>query len=180
MLKRPSTRRKGTSDQIGLNLVPIIDTMVALIAFMLFTTSFLALVTIESPFPTSSSEEMVQNLKEKPLQLTLSIRDKDTEIWSPFDKIPPKVIPNVSPGQPDIKLIHEALLAVKQKFPFESKIVLEPYASATYDILISVMDSMRMVDAGDPPLFRKDPATGNDQAVKVLFPDVIFGNLLGD
>lgn len=179
-MKSPSARRKGGFQQIDLNLVPIIDTMVTLIAFLLFTTSFLAIASIESPFPQASSSNTQEQLKEKPLQLTLSIRPDETEIWSPFDRIQKKTAPNPIPGQPDVKFVHDTLLQIKHQFPQETKIVIVPYSGVTYDTLITTMDAMRMMDPTDPPFFQKNPVTGVDEAVKSLFPEVIFGNLLGD
>ncbi len=180
MLKRPTSRRKSSSEGIQLNLVPILDTMVALIGFLLYTTAFLSLVSIESPFPTASTAEVEQKLKEKPLQLTVTLRGTEAEIWSPFEKIKSRTIPNASPGKPDTIKIHAELLDIKKSFPNETKVVIVPTAGTTYDVLIEVMDGIRGVDPTDPPIFSKNVATGNDEPIKVLFPDVIFGNLLGD
>jgi biopolymer transport protein ExbD len=176
----PSSRRKSSKEGVTLNLVPVIDAMVTLIGFLLFTTSFLAITSIETPMPMASTSENQQQLKEKPLQLTLSLHDNDAEIWSPFDRIPKKVIPNTMPGTPDIKTIHDSLLGIKKQFPNENKIVLVPNSGATYDTLIAVMDTSRIIDPTDPPLFSKDAKTGIDVPVKQLFPEIIFGNLLGD
>lgn len=179
MLKRPSSRRKTRSSVVALNLVPILDTLVTLVAFLLFTMTFLALVQIESPFPQASTEESEQHLKENPLQLTLTIRETEVEIWSPFDVIPSARISNPSIGMPDLRAIHEALLGIKQRFPNESKVVIVPHASTTYDTLVSIMDTSRLITPTDPPIYRRNPATGNDELVKALFPQIIFGNLLG-
>ena len=65
----------------------MMDTFVTLIGFLLYTMAFLTLVMIESPLPTTTPEAQAEKLKEKPLQLTVSIRDKETEIWSPFERI---------------------------------------------------------------------------------------------
>ena len=180
MLKRPSSRRGANKKNITLNLVPILDAMVTLIAFLLFTMSFLALVSIESPFPIVNPAELPSKIKEKPLQLTVSLRENEAEVWSPFDRFPSKTIPNPAPGQPDIKGIHDALVAVKLKFPLETKVVFAPFPGASYDVLIATMDSLRTLDPTDPPIFVKNEKTGNDEPLKFLFPEVIFGNLLGD
>ncbi len=179
MLKRPTSRRKTKNEQIVLNLVPILDTMVTLIGFLLFTMAFMSLVHIESPFPVTSAEESQAMLKERPLQLTVTLKENEVEVWSPFDKFPTKTIPHVN-GKPDTAAMHEALIAVKQQFPTETKVVFVPPATANYDTLISMMDAMRTLSASDTPIYRKNPDTGNDEAVKTLFPEVIFGNLLGD
>lgn len=180
MLKRPCSRRKSHTDQIELNLVPILDTMVTLIGFLLFTTSFLNIVNIESPFPEASTQANEEKLKEKPLQLTVSVHENDTEIWSPFERIASKKIPHQQPGQPDLKTLHESLIDVKKQFPEESKIIIVPNAATNYDTLVSVMDVLRTLEPTDPPVFHKNPQTGVDEAIKKLFPEVIFGNLLGD
>jgi biopolymer transport protein ExbD len=180
VLSSPSSRRKGSPGQVTLNLVPIIDTMVTLIGFMLFTTSFFVVASIESPFPEASPRKVQERLKEKPVQLTLSIGPKESEIWSPFDRVQRKVIPNPLEGTPDTRAIHETLLQIKRQYPYETKIIIVPYAGVSYDNLIATMDAMRMMEPTDPALFRKNQTTGVDEAVKALFPEVIFGNLLGD
>lgn len=180
MFKRPSSRRRGEKRQIELNLVPILDAMVTLIAFLLFTTSFFAVVSIESPFPQTSVEAVREKIKTKPLQLTLTLREKDVEIWSPFDKIAPKKIPNPAAGQPDVRAIHDVLVAIKQKFPKETKIVFSPFSGVNYDTLILVMDAVRTLEKTDPLIQIHNEVTKVDEVTKMLFPNVVFGNLLGD
>lgn len=180
MLQRPSARRKTASEGIALNLVPILDTMVTLIGFLLFTTSFLAIVAIESPFPQINPSQLPEQLKEKPLQLTLTLGEKESEIWSPFERIPTQKIAHSEDGHPDLKKIHEALLEVKKQFPIENKIIIVPTASTAYDTLVAIMDSVRKIETTDAPIFVKNEKTGTDEAIKGLFPEVIFGNLLGD
>jgi biopolymer transport protein ExbD len=180
MLKRPTSRRKGHAKQIELNLVPILDTLVTLIAFLLFTMTFLNIVGIESPFPIASTEQVEQKLKEKPLQLTVSLRDEEAEIWSPFERIASKTIPNPASGIYDLHAIHEALIEVKKQFPLETHVVVVPTPSTNYDTIVAVMDTLRGLEATDPPIFVKNAQTGLDEQTKTLFPDVIFGNLLGD
>ena len=178
MLKRPTSRRNSHQGGIELNLVPILDTMVTLIGFLLFTTSFLALVSIESPLPQASPDEVQEQLKEKPLQLTLTMREKDVEIWSPFGKIQPHAVLNGSTGQPDAKAIHDALLEIKKKFPKETSVVIVPTKVAPYDSLISLMDAARTMETTDAPIYLKNDKTGVDEPLKLLFPKIIFGNLL--
>ena len=180
MLTRPSSRRKSKQEGIALNLVPILDCMVTLIAFLLFTMSFMTLVHIESPIPEASSRSNEEKLKTKPLQLTLSLRENEAEIWSPFELIAAHKIPNIAPGMPDIKTIHESLIAIKLKFPTENQIVFAPFAGASYDTLISAMDTVRTLEKSDTPVFIKNAKTGLDEPQKTLFSDIVFGNLLGD
>ncbi len=180
MLKRPSTRRRSAPSEVAINLVPMLDALVTLIGFLLFSMSFLALVSVETPMPQISPDDVQQKIKEKPLQLTVSIKDKETEIWSPFERIKSQSIPHNAEGMPDAPAIHAALIEVKRQFLNENKVVLVPAASTSYDILISVMDALRVLEPTDPALFKKNEQTGIDEPLKALFPEVVFGNLLGE
>jgi len=163
-----------------INLVPMLDALVTLIGFLLFSMSFLSLVSVETPLPQVSQEDVQQKIHDKPLQLTVSVREKDTEIWSPFERIKPHTIPHTAEGIADAPAIHTALLEIKKQFVSESKVVLVPSASTSYDVLVSVMDAVRNLEATDPPIFKTNEKTGLDEPLKALFPEVIFGNLLGE
>lgn len=180
MLSRPSLRRRNENGEIILNLVPILDAMVTLIAFLLYTMSFLALVSIETQFPQASKDINQELIEKKPLQLTLTIRDQEMELWSPFGKVEKKILAFLEPGKPDTEALHAALLEIKKAFPEENQLVLAPASSINYDTLISVMDSARLLENSDPPMFRTNPETGTDEAIQTLFPEIVFGNLLSN
>ena len=118
-------------------------------------------------------------LKKQPLQLTLTVNDKDLLLWSPFDLIPQQTIANLADGSADILKLHEALIAIKQKFLTEEKIILVPKSNTSYDTIVKVLDASRNLDKTDPVLVSLNPKTNVQEQVKTLFPDVVFGNLLG-
>lgn len=180
MLKRPSSRRRSKSSEVIINLVPMLDALVTLIGFLLFSMSFLSLVSVETPMPQISQEDVQKKITEKPLQLTVSIRDKETEIWSPFQRIKAQSIPHNAEGLPDTAAIHAALIELKKQFVNENKVVLVPEAGTSYDILVAVMDAVRTLEPTDPAIFRYNETTGNDEPLKGLFSEIIFGNLLGE
>ena len=180
MLKRPSSRRKTRSPDVTINLVPMLDALVTLISFLLYSMSFFAFVSIQSPVPITSSEDVAQKLKERPLQITVSIRGDEVEVWSPFKLIPSRKISNTPDGKPNIPEIHQAIIQVKQRFPNETKVVIVPNSGTSYDTIVAVMDTSRTLEGTDTAIFAKNAATGINEQVKALFPEVIFGNLLGD
>ncbi|MFZ9595745.1 MAG: ExbD/TolR family protein [Bdellovibrionia bacterium] len=175
MLKRPCSRRKSHQEPLELNLVPILDAMVTLIGFLLFTTSFLAIVSIESPLPVASLES--PPLTEKPLQLTLAMQDSAVEISSAFGKVEPRTIPNTSENQLDLKKIHDALVEIKKRYPQEVNAVILPLAGTSYDDLIGLMDAIRMMEPSDASIYVKNEKTGMDEPIRELFPKVVFGDL---
>ena len=178
-LKRPSSRRRTDPQEIQLNLVPMLDALVTMISFLMYTMAFLSLTMIESPLPMVSSEENTMKLKERPLQLTLSLGEKDVLLWSPFDLIPQMRIPNRDDGTPDTIKLHEAVLGIKQKFPTEHNLILVPKSNTSYDTIVLVLDAARYIEKTDAPIVVENPTTHVQEQAKTIFPDVIFGNLLG-
>ncbi len=179
MLKRPSTRRRTLPREVQINLIPMMDALVTMIAFLLYTMAFLSFSMIESPLPIVSSEVNQSQLKDKVLQLTVTLNDKDALIWSPFDLIPQTHIAHRADGSVDVLKLHEELIKIKQKFPNENKVVLVPKSSTSYDTIVTVLDATRNLDKTDTVISMKNEKTGVQEQVKALFPEVIFGNLLG-
>lgn len=167
-------RRTARRGDIDLNLIPMLDAMVTIIAFLMYGMSFLAIVNIESILPVASPKINEKQIPERPLQLTLTLRDNELEIWSPFNRIQSVSVPNKSDGTIDFYQLHQNLVKVKERFPAEKKIVFVPAPSVSYDTLVAVMDSVRDLEAGDPPMYE------DNQAITGLFPDIVFGNLLGE
>ncbi|MCC7441782.1 MAG: biopolymer transporter ExbD [Bdellovibrionales bacterium] len=157
----------------------MLDTLVTLIAFMLFSATFLSVVSMDSPVPVNSAASFRNRADQRPLQLTVSVGSDETTLWSPFDRIRRVAVPHLQEGGPDVLAVHAELVKVKQQFPKERQLVIVPNANTPYDTVVALMDAARLFDPMDPPIYVKDE-TGVDQAEPQLFPEVVFGNLLGD
>jgi len=157
----------------------MLDALVTMISFLMYTMAFMSLTMIESPLPIVSNEANQIQIKDRPLQLTLSIGEKDVLLWSPFDLISQVPVPHLPDGAIDILKLHEKLIEIKQKFPTEDKIIIVPKASTSYDQIVMVLDAARNLDKTDPVIAVKNEKTGVQEQVQKLFPDTIFGNLLG-
>ena len=179
MLKRPSSRRRSHPAEIQINLVPMLDALVTMISFLMYTMAFIALTMIESPLPMVSGEANQQAMKDKILQLTLTVNDKDVLLWSPFELIPQQTIPNKDDGSIDLLKLHEAAIGIKQKFPTENKVILVPKPNTSYDAIVGIFDAVRNFDKTDPVISAPNEKTGVQEQVKEIFGEVVFGNLLG-
>jgi len=175
VLRRPSNRRRSHSQgDIELPLVPIMDAFVTLIAFLLMATSLLAVTLIDTPVPILSS--LPDTSKEKPLTLTVKLSEDGLKLESPFNLIPAQNFPRTDKNY-DLEKFHEALVAIKQKFPKERKIIFMPTGVVKYDEIIQVMDASRKLSKSDPTLFLEGEG-GVQKAETDLFPEVVFGNII--
>lgn len=175
MFKRPTTRSRANSKGVELNLIPMMDALVVIISFLMSTMAFIALVDITSLVPIISESK---DFNKKPLQLTLSLSEKNTLIWSPFQLITDRSIPHLENGLPDTEKIHQSLVEIKQRFPEEKQIILAPHAQIPYENLIEVIDAVRTLNPLDDKIYKLNKETGAETADDGLFPEITFGNLL--
>ncbi len=182
-MNRPSSRRKSKSQTIELNLVPILDALVTLVSFLLFSTAFLSIVSIDSPVPlVAPAPTQIEELKEKPLQLTATIQKEQIVVtdWTASREahtIPSVLDPKTGELRYDLEKFHQILVEIKHRFPNELKVILKPEAGVAYETLVDIVDSSRSFQKTDRTLFVKDKSGVSVPETK-LFPDVIFGNIM--
>jgi len=152
------------------------DAFVTLIAFLLLVTSLLSVTLIDTPVPVVSNEPPPKE-DHKPLALTLEIKADELILSSTFRLIPEQKFPKVDKGYDTAKL-HEALIAIRQKFPAEKNIAYKPAADIKYDDLVQLMDATRLLAKTDPAMPTVKDSTGVDRIDPFLFPTVIFGNVI--
>ena len=160
---RNHARYRGRND---LNIVPMIDMMVILVFFLIFTAVFskTTILELNLPAPNSSVPDLPEGLQLEVIvrQDRIDVTDRRTGIL--------KSLPNVGTDY-DLKGLSEYLKAVKSKFPdkLDSSVLLAP--DIPYDTLVQVMDTVRVWEVDDGT-FRKAE----------LFPDISVGEapLVGD
>ena len=156
-VRRHHARRHGAH---GLNIVPMIDMMVILVFFLIFTAVFSKTNILELNLP--SSDASVPELPEG-LHLevivhagAIDVSDRATGLLRSLPK---------ADGQYDLKALSEYLWLVKSKFPDnqDATILLEP--EIPYDVLVQVMDTVRVYEL-----------PGSAWARAELFPNIAVGD----
>src|SRR5437868_11226641 len=147
-------------------LVPMIDIFTVLVTFLLMTAVFSRTVILQLSLPASQTE-----FKEPPpgLQLEVMVR-KDLIQVADRNTGPLATLPN-TPGGYNYDGLTDYLKRVKAKFPekTDASILLE--ADTPYDILVQVMDRVRVFED------RSGPQTIDAE----LFPDISIGDApMGD
>jgi biopolymer transport protein ExbD len=186
MLKRPSSRRKSRPEEVNINLVPMLDALVTLVAFLLFSMAFVSIAVIDTPAPLlAPADEQQEKLKEQPLQLTAHVQENQIVLTDWAGSRVNKTIPSVQdPADPektryDLESLHKALLEIKEKFPKETKLILKPNAGVAYEAIVGIIDASRAYEKTDtvtPPTVKNE--RGEDVPDMRLFPEIIFGNIM--
>jgi biopolymer transport protein ExbD len=155
---RNHAKYRGRND---LNIVPMIDMMVILVFFLLFTAVFsnTNILELNLPAPNSSVPELP-----KGLQLEVIVRKNNIEIADRNSGVL-RSLPRKA-GEYDYLGLSEYLQFVKSKYPgvMAASVLMEQ--DIPYDVLVQTMDNVRLFEMNDAPAFTKVE----------LFPDISIGD----
>jgi biopolymer transport protein ExbD len=171
---RVPSRKKKRHTASKINLIPILDAVFIFIFFLLTSANFIKIFEISSDVPIISEKQPPKN-KKKPLALTLKIYPQAITLSTGVPSIVRYKIGKIN-GKYDLKKLHTTLINIKQRNKKENTVILEPIANLDYEELVTVMDSIRMLDKTDPSFYSKDK-DGVDKKEESLFSNIIFGNI---
>jgi biopolymer transport protein ExbD len=133
---RNHAKYKGRHD---LNIVPMIDMMVILVFFLLFTAVFsnTNILELNLPAPNSSVPDLPQGLNLEVIvrQNTIEVADRNSGVLRTLPK---------KDGEYDYAGLSEFLQNVKSRYPetLAASVLLEP--NIPYDVLVQTMDNVRV------------------------------------
>jgi biopolymer transport protein ExbD len=156
-VKRNHQRQRGRHE---LNVVPMIDMMIIMVFFLIFSAVFTRTSILELNLPAANAE--VPDLP-KGLQLEVIVRKDRIDVADRGTGLL-KSVP-VTGNQHDFGALSQYLQLIKSKYPekTDASILLEPDVS--YDTVVQTMDTVRVFKA---------PTSNIDYGE--LFPDVSIGD----
>ena len=155
-VSRNHARYRGRHD---INVVPMIDMMIILVFFLIFTAVFTKTNVLELNLPSNNSvPDLPQGLNLEVIirKDVLEVADRGTGLL--------RSLP-LAGTQYDLKALSEYLQAVKSKYPDKTNATILLEQDVQYDTLVQVMDTVRVF-----------PVPGSQWAVAELFPDVSVGD----
>ena len=161
-VRRHHARLRGRHD---LNMVPMIDMMVILVFFLIFTAVFSKTNVLELNLPSSSVG--LPDLPEG-LQLEVIVRAASIDVADRATGIL-QSLPNTPAGY-DLAQLSSYLERVKAKFPASQAATILLGPDISYDVLVQVMDTVRV-----RTLPGSSPAGSNPVRAE-LFPEISVGD----
>ena len=160
--RRLRNRQRETAE---LNITAFMNLMVILVPFLLITAVFSRLAVLELNLPTSQAEQ--QEPDEPEFMLEVTVREASIEVG---DRNQGRLtsIDNVE-GEDDydLKKLSEYLVTVKDKFPTKTDATLLLEQDISYEVVVQVMDTLRVVEKLDE----------EDQPYRAeLFPEISIGD----
>jgi biopolymer transport protein ExbD len=156
-VRRNHTKYRGRHD---INVVPMIDMMVILVLFLVFTAVFTKTNVLELNLPGANSAvpELPQGLNLEVIirQAGIDVADRGTGLL--------KQIPRAS-DKYDLAALQDYLKLVKSRYPEKKEATILLEQEVQYETLVEVMDTVRVYEI-----------PGNKWSFGELFPDVSVGD----
>jgi biopolymer transport protein ExbD len=158
MVRRNHARYHHGRDD--LNIVPMIDMMVILVFFLIFTAVFSKtnILQLNLPANATAAPELPKGLK-----LEVLIRPNDLLV-NDRNSGPLKLIENTANGY-DLDALSTFMRQVKSQFPDMLDATILPTPTVSYDTLVQVMDTVRVYQLPAPPYSKAE-----------LFPEISLGD----
>jgi biopolymer transport protein ExbD len=144
-----------------LNIVPMIDMMVILVFFLIFTAVFSKTNILQLNLPSSSNAAPAD--LPKGLKLEVIIRPNDLLV-NDRNSGPLKVLENTASGY-DLENLSVFMRRVKSQYPQMTDATILPSPNVSYDTLVQVMDTVRIYQLPTPPFSKAE-----------LFPDIAIAD----
>ncbi len=157
-VRRHHARHRGGG---SLNILPMIDMMVILVFFLIFTAVFSRTSILELNLP--AADASVPDLPEG-LQLEVIVRAGVLEVSDRATGLL-RSLPN-SAGNYDLQGLAEYLKLVKGRFPDKDEVTILLTPAIPYDVLVQVMDTVRIYEV---------PGSSGWARVE-LFPNIAVGD----
>jgi biopolymer transport protein ExbD len=158
MVRRNHARyHQGRDD---LNIVPMIDMMVILVFFLIFTAVFSKTNILQLNLPSNNPAPV--DLP-KGLKLEVIIRPDDLVV-NDRNSGPLKVLANTPSGY-DLDGLSEFMRRIKSQFPEMTDATILPGPAVQYDTLVQVMDTVRVYQLPVAPFSKAE-----------LFPDIAIAD----
>ena len=176
---RKSMRRTSDST-FDLNLAPILDIIVSIVPLLLLSMAFIQVKLIEVPVPQIVAEAMQRADKKSETSVTLRVSEKKAFKFEVTKSGETKdfIVPSKE-GQFDFLGLQAKAYEIKQNFPQVFKLDLAPEEEVPLNDLVKAMDAVRK-DGQSRKVAFVDPENGEKVQTDMLFPNVIFSNVVGE
>jgi biopolymer transport protein ExbD len=163
-----------------LNLAPVLDIIVSIVPLLLLSVAFVQVKMIDTSVPQVVAEAAQRANQKSETTVTLKVSKAGGFVFevSKDGKTDPLRVPNKN-GEWDLSALNAAAFGIKQKHPEVFRVDLAPETDVNLDQLVKVMDDLRTNPDSQKVAFT-DPENGQKVETELMFPNVLFANVIGD
>lgn len=173
-------RTRAVDATFELNLAPFLDIIIAVIPLLLLSIAFVQVKMIDASVPQVVAEAMQRANEKSETTVALKVSKKNGFVFevSKGGKVNPMTVANKGAAW-DLDGLLAAAFTIKQQNPEVFRLDMSPESDVNLDELVSVMDKLRRTPDTQKVAF-VDPASGQKVETELMFPNVLFANVIGN
>lgn len=169
------------NSEFELDLAPLLAVMVKLVPVLLVSSAFVQMMIIETELPQVVQQAIErQDKNPKAAQVSLEMNKKEgIKITITEDgKQQIEVVSLNSNKEFDLPVLQAKFQQIKKEHPEVFKIEVNPDAEIPYKEVVRVMDEARRSRSAEVRFPIKDEKTGKESTTDLMFPEVVFANMM--
>ncbi|NJM09397.1 MAG: biopolymer transporter ExbD [Bdellovibrionaceae bacterium] len=175
-----NVKTRSTDATFDLNLAPILDIIVSIVPLLLLSVAFVQVKMIDTSVPQVVAEAVkrANDKTETTVSLKVSKSKGFTLEVTKDGKTVPTTVPNKNDAW-DLEGLHAAAFAAKVSNPEVFRLDMSPENDVNLNELVAIMDKLRRNPETKKTTF-KDPESGQSIETELMFPNVLFANVIGN
>lgn len=177
---RRMAKTRTTDATFDLNLAPILDIIVSIVPLLLLSIAFVQVKMIDTSVPQVVAEAIKRAEEKSTATVNLKISKDRGFIFevTKEGKTTPVNVPNKGSDW-DMEALHAAAFGIKEKNPEVFRLDMSPASNVNLAELVVVMDKLRRTPDAKKVAFT-DPGSGQRVETELMFPEILFANVIGD
>lgn len=173
-------KTRANDATFDLNLAPILDIIVSIVPLLLLSIAFVQVKMIDSSVPQVVAEAAARANDKSETTVSLKVSKARGFVFEEVKdgKANPTAVPNKS-GVWDMEALHAVAFVLKEKHPEVFRIDMSPDSDVSLNELVTVMDKIRRTPDSKKVAFT-DPSNGQKVETELMFPNVLFANVVGN
>jgi biopolymer transport protein ExbD len=174
-----TVKTRALDSTFDLNLAPILDIIVSIVPLLLLSVAFVQVKMIDTSVPQVAAEAAQRANDKSETTVTLKVAKKGFvfEVTKDGKSVPVNV---ANKGKDwDLDALNAAAFTVKALHPEVFRVDMAPEQDVSLDDLVKVMDNLRKAPEGKKTSFT-DPTSGQKVETELMFPNVLFANVIGE
>ena len=180
MPRRGRFKTGGDESNFDINLAPMLDIIVSIVPMLLLSAVFFKITVVDTKVPQPVAQAKIEKKQEKEVSVKLSISTtKGFELTLVENGKENKFATGAGLDEDSLTRLRSEATRLKQKHPELFQIELSPEEDVSYAQIIKVMDRVRSKASKEPKFSFVDKETGKTVETELMFPDVVFANVIG-
>jgi biopolymer transport protein ExbD len=173
-------KTRASDATFDLNLAPILDIIVSIVPLLLLSVAFVQVKMIDTSVPQVVAQAAQRANEKSETTVTLKVSKQKGFVFEVMKDGKGEPVPVANKGKEwDLDGLNAAAFAIKSKHPEVFRVDMAPEQDVNLNELVKVMDNIRKSPNSQKTSFT-DPASGQKMETELMFPNVLFANVIGD